>query len=220
MSTGGVDSYGINHDSAGILGKPNELEAPKRASKSAADIDDKCYDWSSIFLITMTRQCYHSEHSEQVSNETGESQSNKNLDSQDSDEHQDVADFEDDFFTIRIAVDFCWVIGCFISLLCLVKTYSWACKEQKRKSRPVICVPMHTLEARTKASSMCQSCAVARFRKAFRKWRWDSVSMRHQRSDMIIGGIFLFVLMFQPVAEGVGFSSCLGVKNGRSATES
>eukprot|EP01052_Picozoa_sp_SAG31_P008376 SAG31_NODE_422_length_15859_cov_5.161865_4_plen_667_part_00 len=211
-SIGGVDSSGIDHGSTGILDNPNELEAPKRVGKSAADVD-KCYNWSSIFLITMTGQCYHSEYSEQVSNETGEGQSNRNLDSQDSDEHQDVADSEDDFFTSRIAVDFCWVIGCFISLLCLVKTYSWACKEQKRKSRPVICVPMHTLAARTEATSMCcwkgrrQSCAVARFRKAFRKWRWDSVLVWHQRSSMILGGIFLFVLMFQPVVEGSALAS-------------
>eukprot|EP01052_Picozoa_sp_SAG31_P040038 SAG31_NODE_5700_length_2373_cov_3.526385_3_plen_439_part_00 len=142
--------------------------------------------------------------------ESSEDQSVDNLHALDSDEHQGVADSEDDFFTSRIAVDFCWVIGIIISLLCLVKAYSWACKEQKRKSRPVICVPMHTLEARTKASSMCcwkgrrQSFAVARFRKAFRKWRWESVSVRHQRSNMILGAIFLFVLMFQPVAEGSG----------------
>ena len=106
MSTGGVDSSGIDHGSAGILGKPNGLEAPKRAGKSAADVD-KCYDWSSIFLITMTGQCYHSEYSEQVSNETGEGQSNRNPDSHDSDEHQDVADSKHDFFTSRIAVDSC-----------------------------------------------------------------------------------------------------------------
>eukprot|EP01052_Picozoa_sp_SAG31_P038322 SAG31_NODE_5097_length_2746_cov_4.760106_3_plen_547_part_01 len=144
--------------------------------------------------------------------ESSENQSIDNLHALDSDEHHDVADstFIGDCFTSRIAVDLCWVIGFIISLLCLVKTYSWACKDQKRKSRPVICVPMHTLEARTKALSMCcwkghrQSCVVARFRKAFRKWRWESVSVRHQRSNMILGGVFVFVLMFQPVAEGGG----------------
>eukprot|EP01052_Picozoa_sp_SAG31_P053073 SAG31_NODE_13423_length_870_cov_1.536965_1_plen_236_part_01 len=150
------------------------------------------------------------------STESSENQSVDNLHAVASDEHQDAADFEDDCFTSRTAVDLCWAIGFIISLLCLVKTYSWACKEQKRKSRPiicvqlsaVICVPMHTLEARTKASSMgcwkgrCQSRAVARFRKVFRKWRWESVSNGHQGANMILGGIFVFVLMFQPVAEG------------------
>eukprot|EP01050_Picozoa_sp_SAG11_P033105 SAG11_NODE_11080_length_785_cov_1.027697_1_plen_135_part_10 len=47
-----------------------------------------------------------------------------------------------------------------------------------------------------------QCCCLAGFYK--RKWRWDSVSVRHQRSNMVLGGIFLFVLMFQPVAEGSG----------------
>eukprot|EP01052_Picozoa_sp_SAG31_P005154 SAG31_NODE_223_length_19859_cov_14.949899_1_plen_313_part_00 len=205
MSTGGVDSSGIDHGSAGILDNPNELETPKRAGKSAADVD-KCYDWSSIFLISMTGQCYHSEYSEQVSNETGEGQSDKNLDSQDSDEHQDVADSEHDFFTSRIAVGFCWVIGFIVSLLCLVEMYSWACKQHKRKSRPVIYVPRHTLAARTKAMSMCcwkgrrQSCAVARFRKAFPKWRWDLGSVRfawRKRSYMILDGVFLVLMTLQ-----------------------
>eukprot|EP01052_Picozoa_sp_SAG31_P059246 SAG31_NODE_18570_length_631_cov_1.129699_1_plen_88_part_01 len=55
---GDADSFGIDQDSAGIFGKPHELEAPKHASKNAAGVDDKCYEWSSIFLTPRTRQCY------------------------------------------------------------------------------------------------------------------------------------------------------------------
>eukprot|EP01052_Picozoa_sp_SAG31_P047785 SAG31_NODE_9717_length_1237_cov_1.772408_1_plen_275_part_10 len=185
MSTGGVDSSGIDHGSAGILGKPNELEAPKRAGKSAADVD-KCYDWSSIFLITRNI-CHHGEYCEQVSNETSEGQSDSNLDSEDSDERHAV-DFEDDFFTGRVAVDFCWFIGFIVSMLCRVKMYSLF--KQFKRSRAIVCIPGHTFTARLAASSKCS---------------WQG---RHQSwavSNMI--GIFLVLLVFRPVVEGSVASS-------------
>ena len=77
VSTGGADSSGIDRVGA----------------------DDKCYDWSSIFLTARTRQCYLGEYSDEVNNETNEAQSDDNLDPVNLDEQWDVAVSEYDFFT-------------------------------------------------------------------------------------------------------------------------
>eukprot|EP01050_Picozoa_sp_SAG11_P004944 SAG11_NODE_330_length_10677_cov_8.535117_5_plen_716_part_00 len=137
-----------------------------------------------------------------------EAQSMTIVDSVNLGKHQDTADSEDDFSARRIAVGFCWVIGLIVFLLCLLKTYGGACEQQNHISRPKVCIAEHALEARIAASSKScrkgcrQSWAVARLRKILRNWRWDSGPVRQWRSNMILGGIFLFVLMFQPVAEG------------------
>ena len=183
----------------------NTLDLPTKTPGYTAGSDEKCYDWSSIFPTKRSGQCHLCKYSAEDSIEICENQSEDSVEP----DHQDTtADSKDDFVHGPTPIDCCWIIGIIIFLVYLVKTHNDACEQQERDSRPVVCIPGHTLAARTAASS--KSCwkgrgqywAVARFRKALRKWRQDSMSVRQNRSNMILGGIFLLVLMFQPVAEG------------------
>eukprot|EP01052_Picozoa_sp_SAG31_P021600 SAG31_NODE_1678_length_7548_cov_16.675393_2_plen_910_part_00 len=200
MSTGGTESSDIDRDGAGILGKTNEIEVPKHSRKSAAGCEDKCYDWSSIFPTPRTGQRHLGEHSDEVSNETSETQSDDNLDLV----YSDGQDSKDNYVHSPTPTDCCIVIGLLVFLIFLVKTYG---RYKISCPAPVVCIPGHALAARTAAPKSCwkgrrQSWAVSGFRRAFRKWQCDSVSVCQWRSNMILGGIVLFVLMFQPVAEG------------------
>eukprot|EP01051_Picozoa_sp_SAG22_P003434 SAG22_NODE_166_length_16765_cov_30.782791_16_plen_1401_part_00 len=210
-SAGGADSSGIDRDSDGILAKKNMLDVSNQTGITGG-YDDRCFDWSSIFPTTRTEQCYLGEYSDEnidsvdirdvLSLLSGWIENSNQISaSQSGDLGQDS---KDDFVHGPTPSDCCIVIGFIIFLVVLVRKYGGT---KHSRPKPVVRIPGHALAARTAASKSCwkgrrQSWAVARFRKAFRKWRWDSVSVRHQRSNMILGGIFFGFLIFQSVAEG------------------
>ena len=138
--------------------------------------------------------------------DSNEIQSDDNVEPSDSDGHHDTASSTEDFVRgcRRPSQVDCCIIGFVIYLVYLVTMYCDG-DNQKRHSRPEVCVPgRHTLPG---IFPFCgkgrrQCWALAKFRKALRKWRQDSGPMRCQRSNVVLGMLLLFVLLFQPVAEG------------------